>query len=91
MEGRLRVAFFFWPAQGLSGENSKTSEQVRFALEAPFVKWYVRHAIVLPSDCILFQLGSRQVCILDLQARKVAVLCIGRGAVAVLEQPNGRQ
>lgn len=76
----------FWAAQGLSGENTKTGEQFRFAIETPFIRWNVRHAILLPGEQVLFQLGTRQVCILDLKARKVAVLCFGYGAVAVLER-----
>ncbi len=74
----------FWAAQGLSGENTKTGEQFRFAIETPFIQWNVRHAILLPADQVLFQLGKRQICILDLKTRKVAVLCFGHGAVAVL-------
>lgn len=76
----------FWAAQGLAGENSKTGEQFRFAIEVPFIQWNVRHAILLPGEQVLFQLGTRQVCILDLKARKVAVLCFGHGAVAVLDR-----
>ncbi len=78
----------FWAAQGLSGENSKTGEQFRFAIEVPFIQWNVRHAILLPGEQVLFQLGTRQICILDLKARKVTVLCFGHGAVAVLEHTS---
>lgn len=76
----------FWPLQGLSGENSKTGEHLRYSLEMPFVQWAVRHAILLPEDKVLFQLGQRQTCLLDVAARKVAILCSGHGAVAILEQ-----
>ena len=75
----------FWPLQGLSGENTKTDDSVRFAIETPFVRWNVRRAIQLPADQILFQLGKSQICLLDLKERKVAVLCFGHGAVAVLD------
>ena len=74
----------FWPAQGLSGENSKTKEQFRVALEVPFLRWSVRHAMILPGDQILFQLGLHQVCIYDPHTRKIAVLYHGHGALAVL-------
>lgn len=75
----------FWSLQGLSGENSKTGEHLRCALEVPFVQWRVVHAILLPTDKVLFQLGRRQTCLLDPETRKLSVLCLGRGAVAVLE------
>lgn len=75
----------YWSAQGLSGENSKTGANMRLALETPFVEWPIRHVIVLPANKVLFQLGERQICILDPETRKVAVLRIGRGAVAVIE------
>ena len=74
----------FWPAQGLSGENAKTSERFRVALEVPFLSWSVRDAIILPGDQILFQLGLHQVCLYDPRTRKVAVLYRGHGALAVL-------
>lgn len=80
----------YWPLQGLSGENSKTGEQLRCALEAPFVQWRVVHAILLPTDKVLFQLGRRQTCLLDPEARKLSMLCLGRGAVAVLEPSSLR-
>lgn len=76
----------YWPLLGLSGENSTTGEHVRFAVELPYIQWNVRHATHLPSDLVLFQLGNRQICILDLKARKVAVLCYGRGPLAHLEE-----
>jgi|GEM_PF-219004 hypothetical protein len=78
----------FWPGDGLTGENSKTGAHIRFAIETPFIEWEVRHAILLPSNHVLFQLGKRQICILEPDTRKVAVLCFGRGAVAVLERPE---
>jgi len=77
----------YWAAQGLSGENTKTGEHIWLALETPFVQWAIRHVIALPENKVLFQLGERQICILDSNTRKVAVLRFGRGAVAVLERP----
>jgi hypothetical protein len=76
----------YWPLLGLSGENSTTGEHVRFAVEMPYVQWNVRHATQLPSELVLFQLGRRQICVLDFRARKVAVLCFGRGPLARLEK-----
>ena len=80
----------YWAAQGLSGENSKTGDYFRLALETPFIQWSVRHAMVLPTNKVLFQLGKRQICIFDPETRKLAVLSFGRGAVAVLEHSSSQ-
>lgn len=76
----------YWAAEGLSGKNSQTGDHFRLALETPFIQWPVRHAILLPTNKVLFQLGKKQICIFDLETRKLAVVCYGRGAVAVLER-----
>jgi len=75
----------FWAIEGLSAENTKTGEHFRCALEVPFVQWPVRNAIALPSNRVLFQLGQRQICVLDAETRRVALIGLGRGALAVLE------
>lgn len=75
----------YWPMTGLSGENVKSGQKLHFALEVPFIRWTARHPIILPTDRVLFQFGPRQICILDPESKQVAVLCYGRGAVAVLE------
>ena len=77
----------YWPIVGLRGENHRTGEQIAFALETPFAQWAVRNAILLPTDRVLFQLGERQICVLEPESRKIARLTFGRGAVAVLRQP----
>lgn len=76
----------YWALQGLSGENAATGERMHFAMELPYFAWNVRHATHLPSDQILFELGNRQICILDLNSRKIAILCLGRGLLAQLEE-----
>lgn len=75
----------YWASQGLTGENSRTGEKIFFALETPFFQWGVRRAIVLPTDRVLFQLGPRQICVLEPDTGKVALLTHGRGAIAVLK------
>lgn len=76
----------YWALQGLSGENAATGGRMHFAMELPYFAWNVRHATHLPADQILFELGNRQICILDLNSRKIAVLCLGRGPLAQLEE-----
>jgi len=75
----------FWPIEGLHAENEKTGECIYFAWETPFSQWYVRSAILLPDDKVIFQLGQDQICVLDLTTKKVALLTRGRGPAVILK------
>jgi hypothetical protein len=74
----------FWPIAGLRGENRATGENFQFCLETPFVSWHVRHATQLPNGQVVFQFGQRQICIVDRESRRIALLAYGRGPVTVL-------
>lgn len=76
----------FWPVEGLWGSNKATGERVKFCYETPFTAWYVRNAVHLPSDKVLFQLGAGQICAFDPVSRRVALLWHGRGPVAVIPE-----
>ena len=75
----------FWPIGGLSGENHQTRERLDLAFETPFAAWNIRHGYQLPGDCVVFQLGEDQICILDPKTRRVALVARGHGPVVVLE------
>lgn len=75
----------FWAAQGLRGKNNETGERLRFAWEIPFANWIVRNAIQLPDDRIVFQLGYDQICLLDPETKRIALLVRGRGPAVLLE------
>ncbi len=75
----------FWPNEGLEGENHQTGERLRLAFETPFAAWNVRHGYQLPGDCVVFQLGEDQICILDPKTRRVTLVVRGHGPVVVLE------
>lgn len=75
----------FWAAEGLRGNNSETGERLRVAWETPFADWVVRNAIQLPDERIIFQLGYDQICLLDPETRRVALLARGRGPAVLLE------
>ena len=75
----------FWSVQGLTAVRRKSDERVQFAFATPFGEWFVRNAIALPTDKVLFQLGADQICAFDPATRRVALLWRGRGAVAVIE------
>jgi len=75
----------YWAISGLRGENSRTGDKIGFSFETPFAEWRVRHATLLPMERVLFQLGPRQICILEPETRRIALLTFGRGALAVVK------
>jgi hypothetical protein len=74
-----------WSAEGLWGEDKQTGETIYIAFETPFVQWMIRNAYQLPNDCVVFQLGENQICMLDVKTRSVALVARGRDPVVVLE------
>lgn len=78
----------YWPVEGLWASNKSTNESVHFSYETPFGAWAVRNAVHLPSDKVLFQLGTEQICVFDPVRRQVALLWHGRGPVPVILQSD---
>lgn len=76
----------FWAIEGLHGENSKSGAEFYFALETPFAAWPIRHMTHLPTDKVLFQLGERQICVVDAESKRIGLLAYGRGPLAVLNE-----
>lgn len=74
----------FWPIEGLVAQNQRSGERISIAHETPFAAWAARNAIHLPADKVVFQLGKDQICALDLVTRRIALLCRGRGPVAMV-------
>jgi hypothetical protein len=71
----------FWPAEGISGKNEKTGKKVHYALELPFAAWPVRNATQIAGDFVITQLGDDQICLMNLEAGKIALVARGRGPV----------
>ena len=69
---------FGWMAGRLHGENTINGRNVLVSLETPFVQWPVFCPTQLPSGQVIFQLGRNQICVLDPDERKVALLAKGR-------------
>lgn len=76
----------FWAREGLRGTNSRTGVSLHVSLETPFAAWAVRHAEQLPDDCVIFQFGERQICILEPETNKVSLIAYGRGPLALLKR-----
>jgi hypothetical protein len=65
----------------LDGANAKSDRKLGVAFETPFLRWSVRHPTQLPSGHVVFQLDGEQICILDPNERKIALLAKGRSPV----------
>ncbi|MBX3360617.1 MAG: hypothetical protein KF912_00190 [Phycisphaeraceae bacterium] len=48
------------------------------AYETPLAAWRITRITVLPGDLIVFELGDRQICVLDPRTRTLGVLAEGR-------------
>lgn len=79
----------FWAGEGLTAFHNATTGRLGFSYETPFGAWAVRNAVHLPTDKVLFQLGSDQVCAFDPATLRVALLWHGRGPVPVIEKESG--
>lgn len=75
----------FWAGQGLEVQNTTTMENIRLALETPFLQWVARNATVLPHDEIVFQLDG-QICVFNRPAARLGQLASGRGPVVVMPE-----
>lgn len=71
----------FWALEGIRGENKQNNQRFHFALETPIVVWSIRNATHLEGDWIVFELGFDQICLLQPQARKIALLARGQRPV----------
>lgn len=79
----------FWAVEGIYGENERTKLRFHFSLETPFIQWAVRNATQIEGDCVVFQLGDDQICILQPQLKKIALIARGKGPV-VARPKSGR-
>jgi hypothetical protein len=75
----------FWAVEGIYGENKKQNLRFRFALETPLISWFPENATHIDGDLVVFALNNNQICILQPQERKIALVSRGsRPVVAKL-------
>jgi len=65
-------------------KNVKDGRYFRVSLEVPFLYWWINRVAMLPNGQAVFQLGANQICILDAETRRVAILAKGRCPVVTL-------
>jgi len=73
----------FWALEGIRGESSE-NQTFRYAMEMPLAMWEIRNATHLEGDYVVFQLGRNQICILQPQLKKIALIARGKGPVVVV-------
>ena len=66
--------------------NKKANKKIKLKYETLFCNWEFRNVTHLPEDKIIFQLGDYQICILDINNKKIALLEYGRGPIAVINE-----
>ncbi len=71
----------FWPVEGISGENQKAGKSVHYSLELPFVAWSVRNATHISGGYVVAQLGDDQICLMDLESGRIALIARGKGPI----------
>jgi hypothetical protein len=76
--------YFGWMAGRLDGQNEKEGRKLDVSLDTPFVWWRVYCPTQLPSGQVVFQLDTKQICILDPNERKIALLAKGRSPVITM-------
>ncbi len=73
----------------LEGRREGTqSDSIQLVCDMPLAYWPMSRATHLPGDLVVFQLGDRQICVLDVNRRKVALLAYGRGPVVVVPKTD---
>lgn len=64
-------------------EGIRRDRKVRFSVETPFADWKVRSITHLEGDILVFQLGDDQICMIDLESNRVALITRGKWPVVV--------
>jgi hypothetical protein len=89
--GSLAVTDFRDPAErdwmaaprfyfGVIFEQKSTGERYMLTFQSVFDTWAVRNVTLLPGDIAVFEFGG-QICVLDINQRKIALLAMGWGPV----------
>jgi hypothetical protein len=81
--------FWWWTSSGLVGENARDDRSLHVTLATPFAGWRVTNAAQLPDGKVVFQLGDNQICVLDPDSKRIALLVKGHGPTVVLSEDAG--
>ncbi|MGV3774342.1 MAG: hypothetical protein ACO1QB_15685 [Verrucomicrobiales bacterium] len=71
----------YWPFQGILVLSDNPETNFLYSLETPFIHWKARNATQVDRHQVIFQLGKNQICLLDSEQKKIALIARGRGPV----------
>ncbi|MCG3125792.1 MAG: hypothetical protein CHACPFDD_00619 [Phycisphaerae bacterium] len=77
----------FWAVEGLRARRRSSGARVYLGVETPITNWWVRFPSALPGGVVVLQLG-RQICVLNLERRSMALLARGGSPLVVLDEPT---
>jgi hypothetical protein len=80
--------FRLLPLSGVWGRQVHTDKVFHLYFETFLEHWFIRSAILLPGDIMLFQLGGDQICAYDIDGNKLALIARGDQPIAVLREDN---
>ena len=72
-----RFSIDFYGLEAIREDEGKTREMLYWAVETPLASWKVKNAVQLDGDQVVFQLGESQICILDVNTRRIALVTRG--------------
>ena len=64
-----------------------SDDDIQLSFTTGLGSWPGRNISILPGDIAIFELGG-QICVLDLNARKLALLCLGYGPVVARDRED---
>lgn len=80
----------FWDFQAITCYNDELPEPLEFAVATTISDWMLRNAVHIAGDHVVFQLGDDQICIMQPQEKKIALLARGRGLLVMQHvEPSG--
>ncbi|QYK48212.1 MAG: hypothetical protein KF838_15650 [Phycisphaeraceae bacterium] len=91
-----KVTNGFWAFDGLSiyprgTEQDLWKDSWSVAYETPLAAWRVSRVSILPDNLIVFDLGDRQICVLDPHTRTLGVLAEGRSNLITMPGARYRE
>lgn len=78
----------YWPEEGVTGDRESPAQRRRFAVAAPFLRWFLRSPTQVSPSMVVFDIEPQQICVFDAETDRVALLARGRSPL-VLAVPPG--
>jgi len=86
----VEKSYFYWGGTDVLYTKMKKKDstllvkdwrEAMFSIDTPFVQWLIRNGTHIAGDYGVFQLGKDQICILDPEKKRIALIARGFGPV----------